>query len=99
MFGSHLEKHYENLRALGLVRSSRHFSRTWLGRSPHYLRNIGPRDRGWRPLSSATTARLRERLEAVAAQVPVGVAAEIKAVIDELDHDTHIAATMTGWRT
>lgn len=97
MFGAHLKKHYQSLRALGLVRSQRDFSRTWLGRGVHYLRNIEPRDRGWRRLAPATTARLREHLVAVAARVPVGVAAEIRAVIEELDRDAVVANMMSGW--
>lgn len=98
MFGLNLKKHCRRLQLLGLVRSQRDFSRVWLGRGPHYLRNIEPRDRDWRRLTPATTARLRAHLVAVAAHMPVGVAAEIRTVIDELDRDTCIADTMTEWR-
>lgn len=97
MFAIHLIKNFEHLHALGLARSQRHYARVWLGRGPHYLRDVANRDRGWHRSSTPTVARLRARLLAVAAKVPGGVAAEIRAVIAELDRDTCVAITMISW--
>lgn len=98
MLGQNLKRHYESLRRLGLVRSQRSFSEVWLGRNTYYLRNIEPRNRGWRRLSPITTTRLRTNLIAVAARVPRQVADEIDRIVEAIDRDVTVTETMNRWR-
>lgn len=97
MFGINLKETYASLRTIGLVGSQREFSRVWLGRGQHYLRNIEPRDRCWRVVDFAMTDGLRQHLLAVADRVPRAAADEIMEVITEMDRDRRVADTMSGW--
>lgn len=97
MFGAHLIENYTAMRDLGLVRSKRDYARRWLGRGKTFLKDYEFRDRGWRRVSPAAIGLLRENLTTVAARLPSAVADEIKALIDRIDRDERVAATMTAW--
>ena len=97
MFGVHLLQNYTALRDLGLVRSKRDYARRWLGRGKTFIKDYEFRDRGWRRVSPAATALLRRNLIGVAARSPSAVAREIGALIDRMDRDERVAATMVAW--
>ncbi|KOX59195.1 hypothetical protein ADL19_05670 [Streptomyces purpurogeneiscleroticus] len=97
MYGTHLIQNYEALRDLGLVRCKRDYAKRWLNRGRTFLRDYEFRDRGWRRVSPATTALLRKNLKGVAARSPSAVAREIKTLIDRMDRDERVAATMDSW--
>lgn len=97
MFGVHLLQNYTALRDLGLVRCKRDYAKRWLGRGKTFVKDYEFRDRGWRRVSPTTTAQLRRNLTSVAARSPSAVAREIRALIDRMDRDERVAATMASW--
>lgn len=97
MFGAHLLQHYATLRELGLVRCKRDYAKRWLGRGKTFLKDYEFRDRGSRRVSPAATATLRRNLTGVAARSPSAVASEIRVLIERMDRDERVAATMATW--
>jgi hypothetical protein len=97
MFGAHLIENYITMRDLGLVRCKRDYAKRWLGRGKTFVKDYEFRDRGWRRVSPAATALLRQNLIGVAARSPSTVAREIRALIDRMDRDERVAATMASW--
>lgn len=94
MYGTQLLRHYWILRDIGLARSKRDFATRWLRRGGTYLRDIEFRDRGWRPVSPVTTARLRAGLISVAKRSPIAVADEIAQVLAAIDRDEAVARAL-----
>ena len=62
MYGYQLIRLYEDMRAVGLVSSREHFSRSWCARSHSYLYDFTRRDGATARVSPKTIARLRIRL-------------------------------------
>ncbi|MXQ10951.1 DUF6626 family protein [Microvirga makkahensis] len=91
MLARNLMNAYKMMRALGLVRSKRDYSRRWLGRGQTYLRDYELRGRDFVQVPAATVTRLRSRLRAVADRVPAGIRTEIEAVIATIDQGTAVA--------
>lgn len=78
------------------MRSKNDFATRWLRRGKTYLRDIEFRGRGWRLVSSVTTARLRANLINVAKRSPACVAAEIMQVLAAMDRDAAVERTLDG---
>lgn len=97
MLGFQLKNTFKSLFKLGLVRSKRHFSRTYLGRGWSYLRDIEQRERDGFRVPPATVSLLRARLQALASFLPSRAAAEIERVIAEIDQHTAVTDTL-GYR-
>lgn len=97
MFGVHLLQNYVVMRDLGLVRSKRDYATRWLGRGKTFLKDYEFRDRDWRRVSPTTTAQLRRNLTSVAARSPSAVAREIRMLLNRMDRDERVAATMASW--
>lgn len=98
MLGFHLKTAFYALSDLGLVRSKRHFSRTYLGRGWSYFRDIEQRDRDSFRVPPATVGLLRSRLQALVSFLPREAAAEIERVIAEIDQHTAVADAL-GYRS
>lgn len=98
MLGISLNTTYTLLRGLGAVRSKRDFARRWLGCGKTYLKDFEKDGREVARVSGVAVASLRFRLGAVAERVPATVAAEIKAVLDELDRACEIADLISRGR-
>lgn len=98
MLAINLINYVDRLTRFGLVRSKRDFARRWLQRGPTFIRDYEFRSRGWNRLKPATVSQLRANLSAVAAYLPDGLAAEVAAVIEEIDRDERIASVMDEWR-
>lgn len=95
MFVISLISRLEDLRALGLVRSKRDYSRRWLGRGPTYLRDYEHRTgREMLHVAQKTVVTLRSRLCAVAACVPHQFALEILDIVDRIDRDCQTAKVL-----
>src|SRR4051812_20785846 len=90
MLGISLENTYRALRDIGLVKSQRDYCRRFLSRGPGYLKEFRREGRDMVKVSAVTVATLRSRLCAIAARVPAGVAAEVMAVVESIDHATMI---------
>lgn len=82
MFWTGAKEVYEGCYMLGLCQSQRDFSRSLLGRGPHYLRLVTNR-RGF--VSEKTTQTLRERLEVRRASVDPTEVGAIDAILAEVD--------------
>lgn len=100
MLGISLENTYRALRDIGLVKSQRDYCRRFLSRGPGYLKEFRREGRGMVKVSAVTVATLRSRLCAIAERVPVGVRADIEAVIHGIDQGTAVANLLSrrGWR-
>jgi hypothetical protein len=85
MRGYNLKKIYSTLRAIGLIRSKRQFSRDWLNRGWSYLRDIETRHRDDLQVAPKTVAILRARVSAVARLTPPRLRSELEAVVASID--------------
>lgn len=98
MLGLHLRMTFRDLSNLGLVRSKRHFSRTYLGRGWSYLRDIEQRDRDEFRVPPATVSLLRARLQALVNLLSPEAADQIKRVIMQIDQHNFVSDTL-GYRS
>lgn len=97
MLGFQLKAVFSDLMCLGVVRSKRHFSRTYLGRGWSYLRDIEQRKRDEFRVPPATVRLLRARLQALIGFLPAGIAREIEQVVAKIDQHTSVADVL-GYR-
>jgi hypothetical protein len=86
MLGISLENTYRALHRIGLVKSQRDYCRRFLSRGPGYLKEFRREGRDMVKVSAVTVATLRSRLCFIATHVPAGVAAEVMAVVESIDH-------------
>ena len=91
MLGRCLGIIYLSLREMGLVRSKRAFSRTYLSRGWSYMRDLEHRGRQDAKVPAATIRALRGRLKAVARLLPPSLKVEVERVIAVIDRDAEIA--------
>lgn len=92
VYGHQIERYYLRLREMGLVRSRRDYGRRWLRRASTYMHDLRGKKREWALVRPDTMAHLRERLAAVADLLPSRLAAEVRAVVSDIDRD----ATVVG---
>lgn len=91
MLGFHLTITFDALSRLGLVRSKRHFSRTYLGHGSHYLRDVEQRGRDHFRVPRQTVEYLRARLASLVPYLSAEPAAQVKRLIDEVDQQSEVA--------
>ena len=94
MYGHQIEKLYFRLRALGLVKSKRHYGKVWLGCAQTMMHDMQAMKRLNSVVRRVAVDHLRASLDALASIVPLRVAHELEAVIDEIDRDVRIAAQL-----
>jgi hypothetical protein len=95
MIAQNISKIYYKLKAMGLTRSKRSFSRHFLQKGKCYLRNVEQSDRLTVPLKVLQT--LRSRLAEIAKLTPSGISKDLEEVVAGLDRDCRVAKLL-GWR-
>ncbi|UYW29505.1 hypothetical protein OKC48_13675 [Methylorubrum extorquens] len=98
VYGQQIERYYLRLREMGLVRSRRDYGRRWLRRASTYMHDLRGKKREWALVRPDTTAHLRERLTAVADLLPPGLAAEVRAVVSDIDRDVTVVGLLRSGR-
>lgn len=98
VYGHQIETYYHRLREIGLVRSRRDYSRRWLRRAETYLHDLVGKRRGGCLVGPDALRHLRERLGAVADLSPPGPAAEVRAVLAEIDRDLMVTTLLRAGR-
>lgn len=98
VYGHQIERYYLRLRRMGLVRSRRDFARRWLQRASTYMHDLRGKDREWALVSPSTMAHLYERLTAIADLLPPGIAAEVRAVVTDIDRDAAVVGLLRSGR-
>jgi len=89
---------YDRMRKLGLVASKREFSLLWCGKGRTYLRDYIDDDRLYATVPSTVVSRLRDRLTAVADLIPVGVARDVREVVETIDHASMVYRSLKRGR-
>lgn len=95
MIAQNISEIYYTLRAMGLTRSKRSFSRQFLQKGRCYLRNVEQSDRLTVPRTVVRT--LRSNLAEVAKLTPPGITNDLEEVMAALDRDCRVAELL-GWR-
>jgi hypothetical protein len=94
MLGFHLTELFDTLRRSGIVRSKRHFSTFYLGRGPHYLRDVQQRERGNFRVPSKTVEHLCGRLSVLIPFLSPAAAAEIEDIVKLIEQHTNVVQAL-----
>jgi hypothetical protein len=94
MIAQNISKIYIRLKAMGMARSKRAFSRHWLKKGRSYIRNLEYTGRLTVPPEVIET--LRSRLLEVAKIAPAELATELNELVASLDRDCEVARVL-GW--
>lgn len=94
MFGIHLTEAYGALLHIGLVKSKRDFSRTFLGHHWTYLRDVQQRDREEFRVPAVTVMRLKGRLRDVSQYLSPRLRHEVGQVISQIDQHASVIRTL-----